>query len=87
MFNHVTGIEFPTLVRENFEGKRMYKTEGGDRFPSVTTVLGHKSKPAIKAWRKKVGAATANKIDLHLLLWVFCYHSIEVPLSEHQSLV
>ena len=63
MFNHVTGIEFPTLVRENFEGKRMYKTEGGDRFPSVTTVLGHKSKPAIKAWRKKVGAATANKIS------------------------
>ena len=63
MFNHVTGFEFPTLVRENFEGKRMYKTESGDRFPSVTTVLGHKSKPAIKAWRKKVGAATANKIS------------------------
>ena len=43
--------------------KRVYKTESGDRFPSVTTVLGHKSKPAIKAWRKRVGAETANKIS------------------------
>ena len=48
MFNHVTGIEFPTLVRENFEGKRMYKTEGGDRFPSVTTVLGINPNPLSK---------------------------------------
>ncbi len=63
MFNHVEKFEFPQLVRENFEGKRVYKTESGDRFPSVTTVLGHKSKPAIKAWRKRVGAKTANKIS------------------------
>lgn len=63
MFNHVEKFEFPQLVRENFEGKRVYKTESGDRFPSVTTVLGHKSKPAIKAWRKRVGAETANKIS------------------------
>lgn len=63
MFKHVEKFEFPQLVRENFEGKRVYKTESGDRFPSVTTVLGHKSKPAIKAWRKRVGAETANKIS------------------------
>ena len=62
MFNHVEKFEFPQLVRENFEGKRVYKTESGDRFPSVTTVLGHKSKPAIKA-EKRVGAETANKIS------------------------
>lgn len=63
MFKHVERFEFPQLVRENFEGKRVYKTESGDRFPSVTTVLGHKSKPGIKAWRKRVGAETANKIS------------------------
>jgi len=63
MFNHVEKFEFPQLVRENFEGKRVYKTESGDRFPSVTTVLGHKSKPAINAWRKRVGVETANKIS------------------------
>jgi len=63
MFKHVEKFEFPQLVRENFEGKRVYKTESGDRFPSVTTVLGHKSKPAIKAWRKRVGTETANKIS------------------------
>ena len=66
MFNHVEKFEFPQLVRENFEGKRVYKTESGDRFPSVTTVLGHKSKPAIKA-KKRVGAETANKISRQAL--------------------
>lgn len=63
MFNHVEKFEFPQLVRENFEGKRVYKTESGDRFPSVTTVLGHKSKPGIVAWRKRVGAEKANRIS------------------------
>ena len=63
MFTHVEKFNFPNLKRETYEGKRVYKTENGDRYPSVTTVLGHKTKPAIKAWRKRVGAETANKIS------------------------
>tara|TARA_S200000501_G_scaffold266113_1_gene249834 strand:- start:5838 stop:6494 length:657 start_codon:yes stop_codon:yes gene_type:complete len=63
MFTHVEKHEFPNLKREIHEGKRVYTTENGDRYPSVTTVLGYKTKPAIKAWRKKVGEQTANKIS------------------------
>ena len=63
MFTHVEKHEFPNLKREIHEGKRVYTTENGDRYPSVTTVLGYKIKPAIKAWRKKVGEQTANKIS------------------------
>ena len=63
MFTHVEKHEFPNLKREIHEGKRVYTTENGDRYPSVTTVLGYKTKPAIKAWRKKVGERTANKIS------------------------
>ena len=63
MFTHVEKYEFPNLKREIHEGKRVYTTENGDRYPSVTTVLGYKTKPAIKAWRKNVGEQTANKIS------------------------
>ena len=64
MFTHIEEKHvFPQLMRENFEGKRTYVTENGDRYPSITTVLGYKIKPAIKAWRKKVGEQTANKIS------------------------
>ena len=64
MFTHIDKKhDFPQLMRENFEGKRTYVTENGDRYPSITTVLGYKIKPAIKAWRKKVGEQTANKIS------------------------
>ena len=64
MFTHIDKKhDFPQLMRENFEGKRTYVTENGDRYPSITTVLGFKIKPAIKAWRKKVGEQTANKIS------------------------
>ena len=63
MFTHVEKHEFPNLKREIHEGKRVYTTENGDRYPSVTTVLGYKIKPAIKAWRKKVGEQQANKIS------------------------
>ena len=49
MFTHVEKFNFPNLKRETYEGKRVYKTENGDRYPSVTTVLKHKTKPAIKA--------------------------------------
>ena len=40
MFTHVEKFNFPNLKRETYEGKRVYKTENGDRYPSVTTVLG-----------------------------------------------
>ena len=62
MFTHVEKFNFPNLKRETYEGKRVYKTENGDRYPSVTTVLDTRQNLPLK-WRKRVGAETANKIS------------------------
>lgn len=43
------------------EGGRWYSTPAGN-FPSVTTVLGTKSKEGITAWIERVGEKEANKI-------------------------
>jgi genome maintenance exonuclease 1 len=45
------------------DGTRFYTLEDGAKFPSITTVLGAMKKDAIMAWRKRVGAATANAIS------------------------
>jgi genome maintenance exonuclease 1 len=63
MFNHVDlNLEHSKLITENVNGKRMYVTPEGNKYPSVTTVLGWFSAKGIKQWRERVGAETANKI-------------------------
>ena len=37
-------IEIPKLKRENVDGSRKYLTPEGNHYPSVTTILSHKSK-------------------------------------------
>ncbi len=41
----------------------MYVTPDGNKYPSVTTVIGAKSKSSIVQWRKRVGEAEANRIS------------------------
>ena len=63
-FNYCTPLEIPDLVSETQpNGKRVYVTPEGDRFPSVTTVVGHHKKQIIMEWRQRVGEETANKIS------------------------
>ena len=62
MFTHVEKFNFPNLKRENFEGKRIYKTENGDRYPSVTTVPRHKDK-TYQSMAETSRCETANKIS------------------------
>ena len=63
MFNHCVTYEIPDLVRvTGADGKRYYTTPDGDRFPSVTTVLGAKDKPYLREWRNRVGEQEANRI-------------------------
>jgi genome maintenance exonuclease 1 len=45
------------------DGKRYYTTPDGVKLPSVTTVLGAKSKQAIMEWRDRVGHDVANAIS------------------------
>lgn len=64
MFNYCTPLTLPDLVSQtNKDGKRIYVTPDGDRFPSVTTVVGMHNKQIIKEWRDRVGHEAANKIS------------------------
>jgi len=62
LFNHVGGIEPIEMSAEQVDGKRMYLTPEGFKFPSVTTVIGsNKAKMAgIAKWRARVGEKAAN---------------------------
>jgi len=62
MINHIP-LELPSLKRINVDGKRLYETPDGNKYPSVTTVTSLGSEESIKAWRKKVGNEEANKIS------------------------
>ena len=50
--NILGDIELNTI---NENGKRLYVTPDGQRYPSVTTVLSNYNKKGIIEWRKRVG--------------------------------
>lgn len=57
-------IEFDHLNRIDGETARLYETPTGERYPSVTTVLGKMSdKTSLNEWRKRVGDEEANKVS------------------------
>lgn len=49
------------VVEEN--GQRLYVTPSGQKYPSITTVLGVRSKASIMQWRKRVGEEEANRVS------------------------
>ena len=61
LFNHV-GLDPIEMSAEMVDGKRMYLTPEGFKFPSVTTVISNnaKKKAGIARWRARVGEAKAN---------------------------
>ena len=61
-FNHL-GIDIPEINTETIDGKRYYVTPTGEKYPSITTVLGHFNKKAIWEWRQRVGEKEANKVS------------------------
>ena len=64
MFDHVkTDHYLPELDCETLSSGRTYVTPEGNKYPSITTVLGELSKGGIEAWKKRVGEETANKIS------------------------
>ena len=56
-------FEPKSLKRINEDGQRLYVTESGEKYPSVTTALGKIGKKKIYEWRKRVGNEAANKIS------------------------
>ena len=63
MFNHLETKKLPELECETLPTGRTYLTPEGNKYPSITTVLGNLSKAGIIAWRKRVGEEVANKIS------------------------
>lgn len=62
MFTHIDIQELPQVKQKTLPGgKRFYVTPEGNKYPSVTTVLGAKPKPHLDAWRKRLGSDKAAK--------------------------
>jgi genome maintenance exonuclease 1 len=57
-------LQFETLERVDGETARLYETPTGERYPSVTTVLGAMSdKTHLNQWRSRVGDVEANMVS------------------------
>ena len=78
LFNHVSELDPIEMVAETVEGKRMYRTPEGYKFPSVTTVISNNAakKANIARWRKRVGEEKANAKTTRATGRGTKYHSI-----------
>jgi len=76
-FNHVKhNITLEPLGCDTTPTGRFYYPPSGEKYPSVTTVLGVQDKSGLDVWRKQVGEEAANRIstqaknrgsDVHLI--------------------
>jgi genome maintenance exonuclease 1 len=64
-FEHLTSLTFPILTDEIVEGTgRIYTTPEGNRYPSVTTVIGAAAdKTYLEDWKKRVGEEEARRVS------------------------
>jgi len=63
VFEHVEmDLGYDDLVTDTNAKRRLYVDPDGNKYPSVTTVLGILSEEAIAAWRKRVGEDVADQI-------------------------
>ena len=60
-----TGPPFPELEVHNIKGLRFYETPTGEKYPSITTVLGKQpgKQKGLQEWRERVGGAQAQIIS------------------------
>jgi hypothetical protein len=63
-FTYVAGVpELLPLTTEEVNGSRHYLTPTGEKYPSVTTLLGHFNKKKLAEWRNRVGHEEAQRIS------------------------
>ena len=60
-----SGSPFPELEVHNIKGLRFYETPTGEKYPSITTVLGKQpgKQKGLQEWRERVGVAQAQIIS------------------------
>lgn len=65
------------LERQNIDGARVYVSPEGEKFKSVTSILGEKmDKTYLYEWRKRVGEAEANRISTQAAVRGTQFHTI-----------
>ena len=69
-------LGYADLSTSTDNGNRIYTTPQLKKYPSITTILGIRSKDAIMEWRKRVGADEANRIARHAATRGTALHSI-----------
>lgn len=62
-FNHINVPSIDLKRITNEDGYRYYVTQEGNKYPSVTTMLGHFSKKDLQKWRQRIGEENANRIS------------------------
>jgi genome maintenance exonuclease 1 len=64
MSNIYTGPQWPELKTSNAYGMRFYEVPNGEKYPSITSVLGKRpgKQKGLQEWRQRVGEVEANKI-------------------------
>ena len=65
LFNHVGDLTPIEMTAEMVDGKRVYHTPSGHRYPSITTVIGNNAKKqaGLAKWRARVGKEKAANIS------------------------
>lgn len=64
MFEHMSGIDLPEMSAETTENGRFYTTPEGNKYPSVTTILGAGSdKTWMDNWKARVGEEQVAKVS------------------------
>ena len=60
-----TEINWPELVVHTHKGMRFYETPDGNKYPSITTVLGKQpgKQKGLQAWRKRIGEEQARIVS------------------------
>ena len=78
LFNHVGALTPVEMVAEMVDGKRLYTTPEGNRYPSITTVISNNSKKqaGLARWRARVGKEKAANISARSAGRGTKYHSI-----------
>lgn len=71
--DHAPLIDLESITSDN---GRLYVTPEGNKYPSVTTVIGATKKKSIVEWRKRVGEKEANRISSRAALRGTNLHSM-----------
>ncbi len=73
-------FNFPTLKQVNLPTGRVYKVETGEFigsvYPSITRVLGKKEKPALEAWKERVGPDEAARVSARATIQGSAVHKL-----------